>query len=137
MCSGLVGYWRMHQACLVCVCTRDILLECCFFLFLHLFDVRVIGRIVFDLTCASVFKNFAMARRVKEVFGTCEELKCRGIELNTVTYNVLLDACAFQASTPPSRTHGAKHVQSAFNPVVTITTTSKTCATYLKKGLPV
>ena len=64
-----------------------------FFLFLQLFDVCVIGSIVLDLTCASVFKNFAMARRVKEVFGTYEEMKCRGIELNTVTNNMLPDAC--------------------------------------------
>ena len=94
MCSGLEGLWRMHQACLGCVCTRDMWLECCFFLFLQLFDVCVIGSIVLDLPCASVLKNIAMARRVKEVFGTYEELKCRGIELNTVTYNILLDACA-------------------------------------------
>ena len=106
MCSGLVCWWRKHQACLVCVCTRDIGLECCFVLFLQLFDVCVIGSIVFDLTCASVFKNFAMARRVEEVIGTYEEMKCRGIELNTVTNNMLPDACALQASTPPSRTHG-------------------------------
>ena len=54
-----------------------------FFLFLQLFDVCVIGSVVLDLTCASVFKNFASARGVKEVFGTHEKLKCRA-------YNILL-----------------------------------------------
>ena len=32
MCGGLVGLWRMHQACLFCACTRDTWLECCCFL---------------------------------------------------------------------------------------------------------
>ena len=54
-----------------------------FFLFLQLFDVCVIGSVVLDLTCASVFKNFASARGVKEVFGNHEKLKCRA-------YNILL-----------------------------------------------
>ena len=65
MCRGFVGWWRMHQACLVCVCPRDIFARVLFFfLFLHLFDVRVIGRIVFDLTCNLRLREFCHGQKV-------------------------------------------------------------------------
>ena len=70
-----------------------------FFLFLQLFDVFVVGSIVLDLTCASVFKNCASARRVKQVFGTHEKLKCRA-------FNILLASESHAwVSTPLSSWH--------------------------------
>ena len=41
--SGLVGWWRMHQTCLVCVCTRDILVRVLFFLVLQLMNDKNIS----------------------------------------------------------------------------------------------
>ena len=41
--SGLVGWWRMHQTCLVCVCTRDILVRVLFFLVLQLMNDKIIS----------------------------------------------------------------------------------------------
>ena len=46
------------------------------------------------VTYATVLKGFVMARRAKDVFSTYEEVKHRGISLNTVTFNTMLDACA-------------------------------------------
>ena len=41
--SGLVGWWRMQQTCLVCVCTRDILVRVLVFLVLQLMNDKIIS----------------------------------------------------------------------------------------------
>ena len=46
------------------------------------------------MTSTTVIKGFAMDKRAKEVFSMYEEMKQRGIDLNTVTFNIMLDACA-------------------------------------------
>ena len=35
-----------------------------------------------------------MAKRAKKVFNTYEDMKQPGIDLNTVSFNAMLDACA-------------------------------------------
>jgi len=57
-------------------------------------DSEDTGHCINTVIYTSVLKGFAMARRVKEVFSTYEEMKHRGIQPNTVTYNTMLDACA-------------------------------------------
>ena len=46
------------------------------------------------VTYTTVSKGVAMDKRAKEVFSMCEEMKQRSMDLNTVTFNIMLDACA-------------------------------------------
>ena len=46
------------------------------------------------MTYTTVPRGFAIAKRAKEVFSTYEVMKQPQIDLNTVSFNAMLDACA-------------------------------------------
>ena len=45
-------------------------------------------------TYTTIPKGFAMAKCAKKVFSTYEDMKQPGVDLNTVSFNAMLDACA-------------------------------------------
>ena len=77
--SGLVGWWRMHQTCLVFVCTRDILVQVLVFLVLQLTNDKIISvkwqsvsarhRIPIENTTAMVDRRTSRPQNIVDIAG--------------------------------------------------------------------